>query len=80
GSSHRRSVRVRAPATHLEVVVPDDGVGFDPSSVETHRLGITVSIRGRMRQLDGGSATIRSSPGRGTSVTLTLSLPVAVMT
>lgn len=80
GSSARRSVTVTATATHLEVVVADDGVGFDPSSVETHRLGITVSIRGRMRQLDGGSATIRSSPGRGTSVTLTLSLPAAVMT
>ncbi|MFJ7386167.1 sensor histidine kinase [Rhodococcus erythropolis] len=79
GSSARRSVTVTATTTRLEVVVEDDGVGFDPSSVETHRLGITVSIRGRMRQLDGGSATIRSSPGRGTSVTLTLSLPAAVM-
>ena len=80
GSSARRSVTVTATATGLEVVVADDGVGFDPSSVETHRLGITVSIRGRMRQLDGGSAVVRSSPGRGTSVTLTLSAPATVMT
>lgn len=52
----------------LDVVVADDGCGFDPQKVSQLRLGLAVSIRGRMRQLDGGRAEILSSPGRGTTV------------
>lgn len=62
----------------LEVRVADTGVGFDPTTVSTHRLGIAVSIRGRMRQLHGGSAQVRSAPGRGTTVILTLNTTAEV--
>ena len=60
-----------------EVFVRDRGVGFDPS-VEApaerpgHRLGIRSSIIDRMAR-HGGSADIRSTPGQGTEVRLSLS-------
>ncbi|OZD06934.1 hypothetical protein CH275_06890 [Rhodococcus sp. 06-235-1A] len=66
-STHSVTVRL-APST-LQVVVQDDGIGFDRRSVPPHRLGVAVSIEGRMRQLDGGSADIRSSAA-GTTVQL----------
>lgn len=66
-----RSVVVRTRPGVLEVTVADDGVGFDPDSVPPHRLGVAVSIRGRLRQLSGGSSFIDSAPGRGTTVRLT---------
>ncbi|GAA2064245.1 sensor histidine kinase [Williamsia deligens] len=55
----------------ITVTVADDGRGFDPQAVQPHRLGITVSIVGRMRQVDGGDAAVVSRPGRGTRVEIT---------
>ena len=66
---HRRVVaQIGERSIVLEVV--DDGVGFDPSSLPPHRLGIAVSIRGRLAAIPGGSATITSVPGDGTIVRL----------
>ncbi|MGI9607782.1 MAG: sensor histidine kinase [Acidimicrobiales bacterium] len=50
--------------------VKDDGVGFDPEDV-TLGQGIDGSIRDRLDEI-GGSAHIRSQPGRGTEVQLTI--------
>ena len=50
------------------VRVADDGVGFDPESVAVGRLGIAVSIRGRLARLPGGHARVHSRAGRGTTV------------
>lgn len=63
-------VSVHLTVAGIDVIVVDDGCGFDPERVPKLRLGLTVSIRGRMRQLDGGDADIVSSPGRGTTVSL----------
>lgn len=70
GPSARRRVGVRVEPARLEVTVADDGVGFDPREVSELRLGLAVSIRGRMRAQPGGSAQIISQPGRGTRVLL----------
>nr|MDT0661134.1 ATP-binding protein [Micromonospora sp. DSM 115978] len=51
------------------VTVSDDGRGFDPSAVPTHRRGLRESIAGRMSAI-GGSARVQSSVGTGTEVTL----------
>ncbi|WP_155293501.1 sensor histidine kinase [Rhodococcoides fascians] len=64
-----RSVTARVGPSSLQVTVRDDGAGFDRRSVPPHRLGVAVSIEGRMRQLDGGSADIESSSA-GTIVRL----------
>jgi Histidine kinase-like ATPase domain len=54
----------------IAVTVRDSGIGFDPSAVAPHRLGILVSIRARLATLAGGSANVESSPGKGTTVAL----------
>ena len=55
----------------LSVFVRDRGAGFDLSDVEESRHGVRGSIIGRM-QRHGGRAEIRSAPGDGTEVRLTL--------
>lgn len=65
-----RTVIVRLGDDAVRVEVRDDGDGFDVREVEPHRLGIQVSIRGRMGTLAGGSAKVESRPAHGTMVTL----------
>ena len=72
-----RDGRVVSRATTLQLSehrillsIEDDGVGFEARDVRPHRLGILVSIRGRMNAVPGGSARIESSPGRGVLVEL----------
>jgi signal transduction histidine kinase len=54
----------------IVVTITDRGVGFHPRTVPPHRLGIRVSIEGRMAIVPGGSATVQSRPRHGTVVTL----------
>jgi hypothetical protein len=70
GSDADRSVTVTLAADRLDIEVADTGRGFDPKAVPAHRLGLAVSIRGRMAQLSGGSAHIDSRPNDGTRVRL----------
>jgi signal transduction histidine kinase len=58
-------------ADAVTVFVRDRGRGFDPASVPDDRGGIAESILGRM-QRNGGHAAIRSRPGHGTEVELTM--------
>lgn len=55
----------------VSVFVRDRGVGFDPQDVGDDRRGLAGSIRGRMER-HGGTAKIRSTPGAGTEVELTM--------
>ncbi len=55
----------------VEVFVRDRGTGFDPAAVPHDRQGIRRSIRERMER-HGGSAVVRSAPGSGTEVELTV--------
>lgn len=68
GSSAHRRVGIHVDDNGFRVVVADDGVGFDPAAERPDRLGITLSIRARMRQLGGGTASIASRPGDGATV------------
>ena len=56
-----------------EVFVRDRGVGFDPAGTPADRHGVADSIIGRMTR-HGGSADVRSTPGEGTEVRLSLPL------
>jgi signal transduction histidine kinase len=75
---HARASRVhvaligRGPA--LEVSVTDDGVGFE-RAVRPRGLGLR-GIEERVRELKG-TLQIRTAPGKGTSVIITLPLPAA---
>lgn len=51
------------------VEVVDDGPGFEPATVPTHRYGIRESICGRMVSV-GGRAQVHSRPGAGTRIRL----------
>jgi signal transduction histidine kinase len=53
------------------VFVRDRGVGFDPDMVDDERHGVRGSILGRMKR-HGGQAEIRSAPGDGTEVRLSM--------
>jgi signal transduction histidine kinase len=63
-------LRLAASDGRLELTVTDDGVGFDPTApaVRSRRLGLT-SMEERAQAL-GGTLTIESTPGRGTTVRL----------
>jgi signal transduction histidine kinase len=66
-------VALFAEVDPAEVVlfVRDRGRGFDPAAVPADRKGLAESIRARMARR-GGSATVRSAPGEGTEVSLTM--------
>lgn len=55
----------------VSVYVRDRGRGFDPAAVPGDRKGLTESIRARTARR-GGSATIRTAPGKGTEVCLVM--------
>jgi signal transduction histidine kinase len=64
-------VYAEATGAGVEVFVRDRGAGFDPGRVPSDRQGVRSSIIGRMER-HGGSATVRSIPGDGTEVRLSL--------
>jgi signal transduction histidine kinase len=55
----------------VSVFVRDRGRGFDPRAVPADRKGLAESIQARMARR-GGSATVRSTMGEGTEVSLTM--------
>jgi signal transduction histidine kinase len=65
------SLFVEVEEGKVSLFVRDRGCGFDPLAVAPDRRGVAQSIQGRMARA-GGRATIRSAPGRGTEVELTL--------
>jgi signal transduction histidine kinase/phage shock protein PspC (stress-responsive transcriptional regulator) len=71
--SGARSVAVyeEVAPEQVTVFVRDRGCGFDPGGIANDRGGIAESIRGRM-QRNGGVAVIRSRPGHGTEVELSM--------
>lgn len=69
----RAAVRLRPDGGNLRITVEDEGIGFDPSAVNSTHFGL-FSIRERLRHL-GGGMEIRSTQGRGTKVLI--SAPIA---
>jgi signal transduction histidine kinase len=65
------SVFAEVEPASVAVYVRDRGKGFDPAAVPEDRKGLAESIHARMARR-GGSATIRSTPGQGTEVSLTM--------
>ena len=65
------SIYVEVEAKRVSMFVRDRGAGFDTDAVAEDRKGIAESIRARM-QRNGGTAVVRSVPGEGTEVELSL--------
>jgi signal transduction histidine kinase len=77
-ASHCVSVHLSGNQDDLILTVADDGVGFDVNAVAGKGIGL-VSIRERLQML-GGSVNIRSRPGRGTRLEMSVPLcPVPVV-
>lgn len=67
GKKVERSVYLRGTKAGLKVVVKDNGRGFRPSRVPKNRLGLKLSIIGRMKSVDG-RVFIDSKIGVGTNI------------
>ena len=68
------SIATRDAGDHFEVMITDDGPGFDPSKIPDDgkpHLGIT-NVRERLAEMCNGTLSIRSKPGEGTTATIIL--------
>jgi len=75
-SATRVSVRVSGGPDSLEVTVADNGVGLEP---ERRRRGLGLrGIEERVRD-QGGTMTIRTAGGAGTTLTIRLPLPATAL-
>lgn len=64
-----RELSLKSTNAGLKIVIKDDGVGFRVSQVNRERLGLKISIIGRMEAVSG-TAHVVSAPGQGTTVIL----------
>ncbi len=78
--ANRGWVEVTQSDDAIQVVIGDDGIGFDPVTVAAWPAGSRgwglQNIAERAVQM-GGVSTIHAAPGQGTRVQITLPLPVA---
>jgi signal transduction histidine kinase len=78
----RLAVTVRRAGAAVELVVADTGVGMDPEALErafepyfstkATGTGLGLPIARRNVELNGGTITVESGRGRGTTVTVRL--------
>lgn len=68
------SVYAEVEPGQVTVFVRDRGRGFDSAAVQPDRHGLADSVRSRLSR-NGGTATLRTAPGEGTEVML--SMPIA---
>jgi signal transduction histidine kinase len=65
------SVYAEVSGDDVAIYVRDRGKGFDLDAIPGDRMGVRGSIIGRMER-NGGTATVRTAPGKGTEVRLEL--------
>lgn len=68
----RADVALRGLDDRVEIIVSDDGKGFDAAAVQEKGFGL-FSVRERVHLL-GGRMQLASNPGQGTRVTLNVPL------
>ena len=62
-----RQVRLKSQKRGMKLVILDDGKGFRPSNIPQNRLGVRVSMIGRVEKV-GGRLFINSHLGKGTTI------------
>jgi len=65
------SIFAEVEPAEVTLFVRDRGRGFDPAAVPPDRKGVAQSIHARMARR-GGTSAVRTSPGAGTEVSLTM--------
>lgn len=76
----RHATLALSVTTHrVDLVVTDDGVGFDPGRVTAPSAQGGFGLRGIRERVDGlgGTTRVESAPGEGTTVHVTIPLPEA---
>lgn len=74
GGAKRIAITLDFTAPTVRLIVQDDGAGFDPGApVPAGHFGL-LGMRERVQKL-GGDLTLRSAPGTGSSVEVTVPLP-----
>lgn len=74
-AARRVSVRLARVGSRVTAAVSDDGIGFDLAAARVGGLGL-VTMRERA-ELIGATLAIRSRPGRGTEIRVTLAADAA---
>jgi NarL family two-component system sensor histidine kinase YdfH len=64
----RLRIATISEAEELELEICDDGIGFEPASVEAGHFGL-LGMRERV-ELAGGRLEVRSAPGKGTQLVI----------
>jgi signal transduction histidine kinase len=62
GPTASREIVITLESHAIDIVIADDGVGFDPNEIPPGRLGVRGSIIECMHAVDGGSASVNSIP------------------
>ena len=65
-------IRVRKGQRSVEILVEDDGKGFDPAALSAARRGMGLSGIAERARILGGHHAVRSVPGKGTRVVVML--------
>jgi signal transduction histidine kinase len=68
GGARRLSVSLAGSAEHLDLIVTDDGAGFDVTSVEHGGGGLGLVTMNERARVVGATVDIVSRPARGTTV------------
>ena len=68
------SIFAEVEPAQVALFVRDRGQGFDPAAVPPDRKGLAQSIHARMARR-GGTVIVRTAPGEGTEVSLTMPRP-----
>jgi len=76
-----REVRIHAEvsANSLEILVEDDGRGFDPAALQARGRRQGLGNMQRRAEAMGGTLAVQSAPGKGAKVTLKVSFPRVAM-
>ena len=72
-------IHAKASANSLEILVEDDGRGFDPQTLTTRGRHQGLGNMQRRADAMGGTLAVQSAPGKGARVTLRVSFPRAAM-
>ena len=70
--AHQISVALVESVNMMTLTISDDGIGFDRGRLPRGGLGL-IGMEERVREL-GGTASVRSSPGHGTTIHVTIPL------
>ncbi|MBI5839190.1 MAG: PAS domain-containing protein [Chloroflexi bacterium] len=63
--------------THVQIVIRDDGQGFEPAALSGSLCrGFGLQLMRERAENIGGTLEVRSAPGEGTQVTLTVPRPI----